>query len=736
MGQERDKKRKNKSRNDIRIMARKVSHYIAPDVCDEIEHCMHHFERHVRKNLESKITECITSVVQEHLDALTVNGPSSDAAVEKAGFKKVSYYHKDITCDGCDQSIVGPRYKCGNCEDYDLCAACEAKEGLHDETHVFLKIVKPARNAGRKGGKGRMRPLLKENIYTFQESEKPSNVKPENKQIEKALKLVCPIKAEVPAKPVKRVVEKLKLEDQPVIPKAGENRTNTVAENAANTKEEVIEEAVDAKEEVVVKAPAAKEEVIKEPTATKEEVIEKTEPISEGEKILPQTKDENECQQVKDVPEPSSDSNNEMSKTLQLNSEKAANDPETEDDDVIIVRRGHSIEKVNNKTPDLVDIDAESLSSNSSEDFIVVPKVFDLNSPLDESYRLHHKLSCNDEHDEPCLLSPKDAAAAPHIEMDLVASTIKKPRSPSNGEPDVTNSDVSAIHVVEKQPDVNPLTATDAVTVQPKLSSPLHKLNVSPEVAIPKEPLIITKEQPKSDKVNEEPLAITIPPEVKQPPMPIMYGRGATPKAGERVVAEPGLLVIRDDAMRTPKAVDVTSTDQVTTIKTEPRAASVPMFKPELDLSPDGIERDGKQRIKKAPTWSPDVSDEVISTKDLLSETFHGIVGATASAATAVYEGVSNAFNAGDKLPNVRYQNDHVIISHKDGSVEGIPRPLQTPGKTEKAPNPSMSANDIMFEMGFCDRTQNEKLLKKYKGNINQCVAELLSDNNWHAQRH
>ena len=148
--------------------------------------------------------------------------------------------------------------------------------------------------------------------------------------------------------------QKLKLEDQPVIPKAGENRTNTVAENAANTKEEVIEEAVDAKEEVVVKAPAAKEEVIKEPTATKEEVIEKTEPISEGEKILPQTKDENECQQVKDVPEPSSDSNNEMSKTLQLNSEKAANDPETEDDDVIIVRRGHSIEKVNNKTPGMI----------------------------------------------------------------------------------------------------------------------------------------------------------------------------------------------------------------------------------------------------------------------------------------------------------------------------------------------------------------------------------------------
>ena len=250
-------------------------------------------------------------------------------------------------------------------------------------------------------------------------------------------------------------------------------------------------------------------------------------------------------------------------------------------------------------------------------------------------------------------------------------------RSLPNGEPDVTNSDISAIRVVEKQPDFSPLTATDTVTVQPKLSTPLL-LNISPEVTSAKEPLAMTKEQPKSDRVNEEPLAITIPPEVKQPPMPVMYGRGATPKAGDKIVAEPGLLIIRDNAPKTPKYVDVTPTDQVTTVRTEPtKTESVPKFRPELDLSPDGIERDGKQRIKKAPTWSPELSDEVLSTKDLLSETFHGIVGATASAATAVYEGVSNAFNSGDKLPNVKYQNDHVIISHKDGSIEGIPRPLQ-----------------------------------------------------------
>ena len=53
----------------------------------------------------------------------------------------------------------------------------------------------------------------------------------------------------------------------------------------------------------------------------------------------------------------------------------------------------------------MVDIDAESVSSNGSEDFIVVPKYFDLNSPLDESIVLQHKMTCNDEHHGQCMLS-------------------------------------------------------------------------------------------------------------------------------------------------------------------------------------------------------------------------------------------------------------------------------------------------------------------------------------------
>src|SRR4051812_27369799 len=42
-------------------------------------------------------------------------------------------------CSGCNMSpLTGIRYKCQVCADYDLCAACEAKD-LHPADHVLIK---------------------------------------------------------------------------------------------------------------------------------------------------------------------------------------------------------------------------------------------------------------------------------------------------------------------------------------------------------------------------------------------------------------------------------------------------------------------------------------------------------------------------------------------------------------------------------------------------------------------
>jgi len=51
--------------------------------------------------------------------------------------------HANIRCDSCNVSpIVGVRYKCCKCYDYDLCGDCEAK-GMHSSAHVMLKINCP-----------------------------------------------------------------------------------------------------------------------------------------------------------------------------------------------------------------------------------------------------------------------------------------------------------------------------------------------------------------------------------------------------------------------------------------------------------------------------------------------------------------------------------------------------------------------------------------------------------------
>jgi hypothetical protein len=52
--------------------------------------------------------------------------------------------HPGVVCDSCNSSIAGIRYKCSVCPDFDLCQTCEAKSGLHDSSHAFLKITKPS----------------------------------------------------------------------------------------------------------------------------------------------------------------------------------------------------------------------------------------------------------------------------------------------------------------------------------------------------------------------------------------------------------------------------------------------------------------------------------------------------------------------------------------------------------------------------------------------------------------
>lgn len=49
--------------------------------------------------------------------------------------------HTGILCDVCDKDVCGFRYKCLDCEEFDMCMDCEPKQ-IHME-HLLLRITNP-----------------------------------------------------------------------------------------------------------------------------------------------------------------------------------------------------------------------------------------------------------------------------------------------------------------------------------------------------------------------------------------------------------------------------------------------------------------------------------------------------------------------------------------------------------------------------------------------------------------
>lgn len=67
-------------------------------------------------------------------------GAAASTSADASSSSALNVLHPNVICDGCDSEIVGYRYKCIECPDYDLCMKCEPKMHNH---HLMIRITDP-----------------------------------------------------------------------------------------------------------------------------------------------------------------------------------------------------------------------------------------------------------------------------------------------------------------------------------------------------------------------------------------------------------------------------------------------------------------------------------------------------------------------------------------------------------------------------------------------------------------
>jgi len=163
--------------------------------------------------------------------------------------------HRHVRCDGCNvDPIVGIRYKCYACHNFDYCEKCEATQE-HD--HPFIKFKQPQsycfenRLFGRHRHQPQPEPLIPHNLKMFSQ-------------------IFGGIKSTIPQNPQPEAQLEVKPEPEEVVEKVEE----VVIEEIKKRKEVVIEE-IKPEEEVKV------EEIMKEKKEYDAKTVEKAEKLKE-----------------------------------------------------------------------------------------------------------------------------------------------------------------------------------------------------------------------------------------------------------------------------------------------------------------------------------------------------------------------------------------------------------------------------------------------------------------------
>lgn len=102
---------------------------------------------HVSFSTDEELLEALGFVNDSIFKVFIVQTSGSTGAPSGQDNDAEQAVHRGVSCDGCHMHpLVGPRYKCLVCPDYDLCKACEGA-GVHVE-HDMVKITVPGTYQG------------------------------------------------------------------------------------------------------------------------------------------------------------------------------------------------------------------------------------------------------------------------------------------------------------------------------------------------------------------------------------------------------------------------------------------------------------------------------------------------------------------------------------------------------------------------------------------------------------
>ena len=118
---------------------------------------------------------CVRAIIRTEMANYMPKLLSAYSASTNYSDKQSSVIHPNVSCNRCGTfPIIGARFKCSVCADYDFCQACE-KSAYHE--HPFIKICSPEQ--------------APKTIFCAVDESKPKACKPKNRQCEPTTRLLC-----------------------------------------------------------------------------------------------------------------------------------------------------------------------------------------------------------------------------------------------------------------------------------------------------------------------------------------------------------------------------------------------------------------------------------------------------------------------------------------------------------------------------------------------------------------